>query len=101
MSHFDPSSDEDLRRRATRRANAKLGFRSHLITFVLVNAGLAALNLATSPQYLWFAWPLFGWGVGLVSHGVAVYGGHGGLREDMIAREMATLRAQRDRRSVR
>ena len=101
MTYIDPTSEEDLRRRAVRRANAKLGFRSHLITFVLVNGGLAALNLVTSPQYLWFAWPMFGWGIGLVAHGVAVYGGGGDLREDMIAREMEALRAQRDRRPAR
>lgn len=82
----------DLRRIATRRADAKLGFRSHLITYLLVNSGLAALNVATSPEYLWFLWAAAGWGIGLVSHGLGVYGRVGDLRERAIEAEMRRLK---------
>ncbi len=94
----DPASQDDLRRKAVRRANAKLGFRTHLIAFMLVNLGLAVLNLVTSPGYLWFPWPLFGWGVGLLAHGLSVYGVSSSLREEMIARELERLREGSQRR---
>jgi len=61
---------------------------------VLVNSGLFALNLFTSPQVWWFVWPLFGWGIGLAAHAWAVYGGAGASREEAIAREMTRLRKQ-------
>ena len=87
-----------MRRAAVRRAHAKLGFRTHLTVYVIVNLGLVALNLATSPHYLWFLWAASGWGIGLVAHGASVYLGGSNLRERMIARELERLRAQaRDR----
>lgn len=48
------------------------GFAGHALTFALVIGGLALLNLATSPEYLWFLWPLLCWGIGLVSHGLSI-----------------------------
>ena len=47
-------------------------FIGHALTFALVIGGLAALNLATSPHYPWFLWPLFGWGIGLAKQGLAL-----------------------------
>ena len=29
--------------------------------------------MVTSPQYLWFFWPLLGWGIGVVFHGIKVF----------------------------
>ncbi len=86
-------TEEDMRQTAARRADAKLGFRAHLIVFVVVNLGLVALNLATSPGYLWFVWPLLGWGIGLVAHGAAVHSAGSNLRQAMIDRELQRLRA--------
>lgn len=45
-----------------------IGFRTHLIVYVLVNTGLTALNLLRNPDNLWFYWPLFGWGAGIGLH---------------------------------
>ena len=86
------TSDEDLRRTAERRVNAKLGFRSHLFAYVLVNGGLVLLNLITSPDYLWCLWVISGWGIGLIAHGFAVYGSGGAERERMIEAELTRLR---------
>lgn len=43
------------------------GFQIHLIVFVVVMAGLIALNLWLGAPY-WFQWPLLGWGIGIVAH---------------------------------
>ncbi len=48
------------------------GFRTHVIIFSAVNAGLAVINLWTEPSRLWFFWPLIGWGIGLLGHAVLV-----------------------------
>ena len=48
-------------------------FYQHLIVFILVSIILIVINLMTSPGYLWFAWCLMGWGIGLVLHGLAVF----------------------------
>ena len=35
--------------------------------------GLFILNYMTSPGYLWAKWAAFGWGIGIVSHGLSVF----------------------------
>lgn len=89
-------TDDDLRRTAERRVGARLSFRIHLFTYVLVNGGLILLNLVTSPGYLWCLWVVFGWGVGLAAHGYAVYGVALGDRERMIEVELMRMRKNRD-----
>jgi hypothetical protein len=58
---------------ARKPERARRGFFIHLLVYVLVNAGLIAINLTTSTDHLWFKWPLIGWGIGVVVHAVAVF----------------------------
>jgi signal transduction histidine kinase len=67
-----PSEDETLRR-ARRRAAAEVGFYTHLMSYLGVMAFLALINLFTT-RYPWFVWPALGWGLGLFSHYMAVFG---------------------------
>ena len=64
--------ESDLRKQSRVRVETKLSFFVHLAVYVAVNVGLVALNLLTAPEHLWFQWPLFGWGIGLLAHGVGV-----------------------------
>lgn len=58
---------------AYRKAQQVRGFYGHLLTYVLVNAGLAAINLLTFPKMLWFVFPLIGWGLGLAAHAAKAF----------------------------
>ena len=59
--------------RAQRVGKARLGFYIHLTAYLVVNALLVAINLATSTKHLWFKWPLLGWGVGIVAHALVTF----------------------------
>lgn len=48
-------------------------FYSGLIVYVVVMSGLIALNLMTTPQHIWFIFPLIGWGLGLTARGLRVF----------------------------
>ena len=48
------------------------GFFFHFSAYVLVNLILIAVNLIFTPDKLWFYWPLLGWGIGILAHGLAV-----------------------------
>jgi hypothetical protein len=61
--------------KARHRAAAKFGFFIHLCVYIAVNIVLVSVNLATSPGYLWFRWPMLGWGIGLAFHGFSVFVG--------------------------
>ena len=49
------------------------GFYAHLTSYLIVIAFLFILNYVTSPGYIWAWWAAFGWGIGIVSHALAVF----------------------------
>lgn len=49
------------------------GFYGNLISYVLVNLFLLYINLKYTPEHLWFFWPMLGWGVGVLFHGIKVF----------------------------
>lgn len=48
-------------------------FYTHLMAYVLVMVILMTINLITYPFYLWFLWPVLGWGIPIAFHGLAVF----------------------------
>lgn len=71
--------DEQTRyQEAKKRVEEIKSFYFHLISYLLVNGALIVINLLTSPDYLWFIWPIIGWGVGLIIHAVSVFSGFWG-----------------------
>lgn len=64
-------NDEQRYKEAKERVEALKGFYAHLAVYLAVNLGLFFLSMATGGT--WFVWPLFGWGIGLLSHAVAVF----------------------------
>lgn len=49
------------------------GFYLHLMKYVIVNLGLLAINLLSSPHTLWVVWVALGWGLGLLLHAFRVF----------------------------
>ncbi len=76
--------------RAKKRTEAKFGFYVHLSIYIAVNVLLVIINLTTSSSYLWFIWPLMGWGIGVFFHAllVFIFSGGLGIKEQMIEKEM-------------
>src|SRR5262249_48492555 len=67
------SEDEQILARARARAAAEMGFYGHLTAYLGVITLLALINLMTT-WYPWFLWPAIGWGFGLGSHWMGVFG---------------------------
>lgn len=59
--------------KAQKRVEDLKGFYGNLSSYILVNTGLIILNLVTSPEHLWFYYPLLGWGLGVVLHAMSVF----------------------------
>ena len=64
----DIVDDKELLERAKKRVRDTRDLYVHIGVYVIVNAALFAINMITSPDTLWFFWPLLGWGVGLALH---------------------------------
>lgn len=65
--------EQEKYQEAKKRVEDIKGFYIHVVTYIVVNIVLAAINLVSSPEYLWFIWPLGGWGIGLVLHAFSVF----------------------------
>lgn len=84
------SRDHDLREQAIERLDARRGFLIHLTAYLVINTVLVAVWFLTSEGGLfWPVFPMLGWGIGLVFHGMeALRLPHG---EDRIRQEMDRL----------
>jgi hypothetical protein len=65
--------DQENYHRAKKRVEAKLVFYAHAAVYVVVNLLLIIINLTTSTHYLWFKWPIIGWGIALGFHALRTY----------------------------
>lgn len=65
--------NEERIKKARERAQAKVDFFGHLIIYIVVNSGIVALNLLTTPNNFWAIFPIVGWGIGLGSHFASVF----------------------------
>ena len=69
-----PSSESMAYERASKRVKDLKVFYSSLISYCLVIPFLVFINLRTAPEYHWFWWPMFGWGLGLSLSAIKVFG---------------------------
>ena len=98
-------NDDDLTRLAKRRVGIKMGFYTHLLVFVLVNAGFYLLRgLANGfdsvdgadgfGRHHWRFFPMWGWALGLTIHGIVTFISLQGLglKDRMLAAEIEALK---------
>jgi len=78
---------DDRREAALKRVKAKRDFRTHVATYVIVNAMLVGVWALSGAGYFWPIWVIAAWGVGLALNAWAVYF-EKPISEDEIRREM-------------
>ncbi len=67
------NEDEQKYRRAKKRVEEIRGFYGNLTAYIAFNIFFLVINLMTSPEQLWFFWPMLGWGIGVFFHGMKVF----------------------------
>lgn len=81
----EKTNDEDQAyERAQKRVKELKSFYGNLISYCIIIPFLIILNLITSPRDIWFYWPMLGWGIGLVAHGMSVFAIGKGWEEKKI-----------------
>jgi hypothetical protein len=86
--------ENELEEVAKKRVQARAGFIIHAAMYVAMNTGFVMMWLMTGRGYPWFMWPLFGWGIGVLAHAIALAIGPGSKAEQRaIDRELRRLRA--------
>lgn len=82
-------TDDDI----ARMAKERVGFKVHVLTYVVVNlflvlvwyvssSGRSPVLLDGDGAYYWPFWAHAGWGLGLLFHAFGVYGGRGWQRKE-------------------
>jgi hypothetical protein len=61
-------SEEEIYEEAKKRVKERREFYTHLTTYLIINAALFIIWMATGAGYPWFLFPLGGWGIGLIFH---------------------------------
>ncbi len=89
------TEEVELRELATKRVRARRDFKTHLLTYLLVNAFLVEVWYVTSRGFFWPGLVMMGWAVGLVLNAWTVYGPE--TRDEEIVHEMDRLRHERRR----
>ncbi len=61
-------SDYKVAYRKMSARKSRIGVIANFTAYVVVNSLLAAINLLFVPQFIWFIFPIVGWGIGLGLH---------------------------------
>ena len=77
----------DPREVAIQRLKARLEFKTHVVTYVVVNMVLMVIWFATGRGYFWPIFPIAGWGIALAFHAWDTFGGRP-INEADVQREM-------------
>lgn len=94
-------NNQNAEQTAEQNAKLKVEFRIHIATYIVVNALLTAINLILTPENIWVVWPVLGWGVGLLIHGINVQTStNSTLKERMIEKELEKQKNQRNMNKV-
>ncbi|ESU26256.1 hypothetical protein FLJC2902T_27360 [Flavobacterium limnosediminis JC2902] len=84
--------------RAQKRVKEIKGFYGNLTAYIVVNIFFVIINLLTSPEHLWFYWPMLGWGIGVVFHGLQVFNAMPFFGKDWEERKMKEFMEEEERR---
>ena len=74
MNPYTPSQEQLAYEKAAKRVEGLKGFYGNLISYCIFIPFLIFINFQTSPKYHWFWWPMLGWGIGVISHGIKTFG---------------------------
>ncbi len=54
-------------------SDEKFKFYIHLFIYIAMSIVFIVFNLSSTPESLWFQWPIMGWGIGVVVHALKVF----------------------------
>ena len=80
--------NQERRDAAIKRIKYKRDFKTHVVSYVVVNLFLVGVWAVSGGGYFWPGWVMAGWGIGLVLHGWQTYRGERPITEEDIQREM-------------
>jgi len=88
-------SEDEIYEQAKKRVQARKEFFIHLAVYIVVNIMLVLIwAFANGGGFPWFIFPLGGWGIGLLSHGLRVFVFEGKSDKTAIEKEAEKIRRE-------
>ena len=88
-------NEQDAYYRAKKHVEEIKGFYGNLISYCLVIPFLMFINYKTYWDFQWFWFPMLGWGMGIIFHGVSVFG-YGKTWEERKIKELLEKEQQQN-----
>jgi sensor histidine kinase YesM len=82
--------------RAVEKVEKLKEFYQNVTSYCIVIPFLVFINLYVSPQFHWFWFPMFGWGIGVLFHGLDVYNYNPILGRDWESKKINKLMKEDD-----
>jgi len=73
MKQIDNNFENSRYIKAVERVGKMKEFYQNLVTFVIMMPVLIFINMRFSPGFHWFWFPMMGWGIGIIFHGLEAY----------------------------
>lgn len=93
------NNDFERYQKAKKQVEEIKGFYSHLAAYIMVMACLIFINLKYTPEYLWFLWSMFGWGIGLTVHAMKTFNWSPFFNKDWEERKIKEYMNEENRRN--
>ncbi|SHL95687.1 2TM domain-containing protein [Chryseobacterium polytrichastri] len=68
-----PEDNDKAYERAKKRVKEIKSFYGNLISYCVIIPFLIIINLITNHKHIWFYFPMLGWGIGVLAHGMNVF----------------------------
>jgi len=90
-------TEEQIYEEAKKRVEARKGFYTHLIVYICVNIFLIIIwAFPAGGGFPWFLFPLCGWGIGILFHGLGVFVFERKLDKAAIEKEAEKIRREQE-----
>ena len=86
--------------RAVEKVEKLKEFYQNIVSYVIIIPLLVFINLKFSPQFHWFWFPMFGWGIGVVFHGLDVYEYNPFLGKNWESKKIKELMKEDDQKTT-
>ena len=88
-------SEKEVYEQAEKRVKQKQGFYVHLTVYICVNIILVLIwTFPAGRGFPWFIFPIVGWGIAVLLHGLGVYGS--GRKSDRAAIDKEAEKIRRE-----
>lgn len=88
-------SEEQIYEEAKKRVEEKQEFFKHLAAYIVINTMLVLIwKFISGGGFLWFLFPMGGWGIGLLFHFLAVFAFRNKLDRAAIEKEAGKIRRE-------